>query len=101
MGGSRIGPLGSDLEAQAPISSSPPPFLRGRASVGERGGDSQRGSSGSGDCAPGYSGCLDADAYDYDCAGGTGDGPRYTGTVSVSGSDPFGLDDDGDGTGCE
>ena len=33
--------------------------------------------------------------------GGTGDGPEYTGFVRVTGSDPYGLDADGDGTGCE
>jgi hypothetical protein len=36
-----------------------------------------------------------------DCAGGSGNGPRYVGFVSVSGSDPYGLDADGDGYGCE
>ena len=28
--------------------------------------------------------------------GGTGDGASYTGTVQVTGSDPYGLDSDGD-----
>jgi hypothetical protein len=73
--------------------------------IGERessNDDSGRSDSGSArECASGYSGCLDADASDYDCSGGTGDGPRFTGTVSVTGSDPFGLDADGDGVGCE
>jgi hypothetical protein len=37
-----------------------------------------------------------------DCAGGGGNGPRYvTGPVTVSGSDPYDLDRDGDGIGCE
>jgi hypothetical protein len=37
-----------------------------------------------------------------DCASGRGDGPRYVdGPVSVSGSDPYGLDGNGDGVGCE
>jgi hypothetical protein len=56
-------------------------------------------------CTPGYSPCL---AYhggaDYDCYGGSGDGPYYTapGVVySVTGSDPYGLDADNDGRGCE
>jgi hypothetical protein len=31
----------------------------------------------------------------------TGDGPVYTGTVRVIGPDEYGLDDDGDGVGCE
>jgi hypothetical protein len=53
-------------------------------------------------CDPNYSGaCLDPNASDYDCAGGSGDGPQYTGEVMVVGSDPHGLDSDGDGLGCE
>jgi hypothetical protein len=52
-------------------------------------------------CTPGYSPCLPP-ASDYDCAGGTGDGPKYVaGPVYVTGSDPYGLDADGDGIGCE
>jgi hypothetical protein len=55
----------------------------------------------SANCTPGYSPCL-APAYDYDCAGGSGDGPKYVyGTVRVTGSDPYGLDADGDGYGCD
>jgi hypothetical protein len=52
-------------------------------------------------CHPGYSGCLKQNAGDYDCAGGSGNGPNYTGPVKVSGSDPFDLDRDNDGMGCE
>ena len=52
-------------------------------------------------CHPSYSGCLKMNAGDYDCAGGSGNGPNYTGTVRVYGSDPFGLDRDNDGWGCE
>jgi hypothetical protein len=56
----------------------------------------------SGGCDLRYEGaCLDANAADYDCAGGSGDGPNYTGRVAVVGSDPYGLDADGDGAGCE
>jgi hypothetical protein len=52
-------------------------------------------------CTPGYSPCLPP-ASDYDCAGGSGDGPEYVyGTVTVTGSDPYGLDADNDGVGCE
>ena len=52
-------------------------------------------------CTAGYSPCL-APASDYDCAGGTGDGPEYAqGPIQVSGSDPYGLDSDGDGVACE
>jgi beta-lactam-binding protein with PASTA domain len=54
-------------------------------------------------CEPGYDPCLESGAGDYDCEGGTGDGPNYTGTVSVDQSygDPFDLDRDGDGIGCD
>jgi hypothetical protein len=52
-------------------------------------------------CDPNYSGCLDPNSPDYDCEGGSGDGPDYTGTVTVLGTDHYGLDDDGDGIGCD
>jgi hypothetical protein len=52
-------------------------------------------------CDPNYSGCLDPNAVDYDCERGSGDGPLYTGTVEVLGVDHYGLDDDGDGIGCD
>ena len=51
-------------------------------------------------CTPGYSPCL-TPAPDYDCAGGSGNGPAYTGPVRVTGSDPYDLDADGDGYACE
>lgn len=54
----------------------------------------------SSNCTPGYSPCLPP-ASDYDCLGGTGDGPEFTGFVRVTGSDPYDLDGDGDGFGCE
>lgn len=54
----------------------------------------------SSNCTAGYSPCLPP-ASDYDCSGGSGDGPEYTGYVTVTGSDPYGLDSDGDGAGCE
>jgi hypothetical protein len=54
------------------------------------------------ECHPSYAGaCLDPYSADYDCAGGSGDGPDYTGTVSVVGDDPFDLDRDGDGVACD
>jgi hypothetical protein len=63
------------------------------------------GGGGGSDCTAGYSPCL---VYhggaDYDCAGGSGDGPYYTEpgvTYTVTGSDPYGLDGDNDGLGCE
>ena len=53
-------------------------------------------------CHPSYAGaCLDPAASDYDCAGGSGNGPKYTGPVRVVGPDVFRLDADGDGYGCE
>lgn len=52
-------------------------------------------------CNTNYSGCLRADASDYDCEGGSGDGPYYTATVQVIGYDEYGLDGDGDGIGCD
>jgi hypothetical protein len=52
-------------------------------------------------CDPNYSGCLGPNSSDYDCAGGSGNGPDYTGPVQVVGSDHYGLDADGDGIGCE
>jgi hypothetical protein len=52
-------------------------------------------------CHPSYSGCLKMNAGDYDCASGSGNGPNYTGAVQVYGSDPFDLDRDNDGWGCE
>ncbi len=54
-------------------------------------------------CDSNYDGhCLDPNVYDYDCAGGSGDGPKYVyGTVRVVGSDHYGPDRDGDGIGCE
>ena len=54
-------------------------------------------------CHPSYEGaCLDPTASDYDCAGGSGNGPRYVqGPVKVRPPDPFDLDADADGLGCE
>lgn len=57
-------------------------------------------SAGGSGCTPGYTPCLPP-ASDYDCAGGSGDGPKYTGLVHVTGSDPYDLDRDGDGIGCD
>lgn len=52
-------------------------------------------------CTPGYSPCL-RPMSDYDCAGGSGDGPGYAnGPVRITGSDPYDLDRDGDGVACE
>src|SRR3954453_10404313 len=57
------------------------------------------GGGGSGrNCDPNYAGaCLRPNVSDYDCAGGSGDGPYYTGPVRVVGDDHYDLDRDGDG----
>jgi hypothetical protein len=62
-----------------------------------------RSSGGTATCDSNYKGaCLDPNASDYDCAGGSGDGPKYVqGPVTVVGDDHYGLDADGDGVGCE
>lgn len=53
-------------------------------------------------CHPSYTGaCLDPRAFDYDCLGGSGNGPKYTGRVRVVGPDVFRLDADHDGWGCD
>jgi hypothetical protein len=54
-------------------------------------------------CTSGYSPCI-RPGTDVDCWGGSGNGPRYTKpytTYTVRGSDPYGLDADNDGRGCE
>jgi len=55
------------------------------------------------DCDPSYPDvCLDPAVEDYDCAGGTGNGPEYVeGPIRVLPPDPFDLDREGDGVGCE
>jgi len=54
-------------------------------------------------CHPSYAGvCLTPGIGDYDCAGGSGNGPNYVaGPVRVVGWDEFDLDRDNDGIGCE
>jgi hypothetical protein len=54
-------------------------------------------------CHPSYGGaCLDTGVSDYDCAGGSGNGPEYVpGPVRVVGPDDYELDADGNGVGCE
>lgn len=54
------------------------------------------------DCHPSYEGaCLDPNASDYDCEGGSGDGPEYTGTVRLVGPDEYDLERDDDGIACD
>jgi micrococcal nuclease len=57
----------------------------------------------SGNCHPSYPGvCLAPNAGDYDCQGGSGNGPNYiAGPITVRPPDPFDLDRDRDGIGCE
>jgi hypothetical protein len=63
--------------------------------------DSGADDDGGGGCAPGYEPCVPV-ASDVDCAGGSGNGPAYVqGPVTVTGSDPYDLDRDGDGTACD
>jgi hypothetical protein len=71
------------------------PFVQGLTGGGD--GTSARG------CDPSYpDDCLRDGIGDYDCEGGSGNGPNYvSGPVAVSGADPFGLDANGDGVGCE
>ena len=60
-------------------------------------------SSGKRNCTAGYKPCI-RKGSDVDCYGGSGNGPRYTkpGVVyQVTGSDPYRLDADNDGKGCE
>jgi hypothetical protein len=54
-------------------------------------------------CHPSYRGaCLKTGIGDYDCGGGSGNGPNYVWkTVRVVGPDVFRLDGDRDGYGCE
>jgi hypothetical protein len=62
----------------------------------------RRGDGGGSACDPNYTGaCLNPNSADYDCEGGSGDGPDYTGRVEVVGDDHFDLDRDGDGVACE
>ncbi|WP_210495442.1 excalibur domain-containing protein [Patulibacter sp. SYSU D01012] len=54
-------------------------------------------------CDSNYRGrCLRPDVSDYDCAGGSGNGPYYvSGPFRVVGTDHYGLDADHDGIACE
>ena len=53
-------------------------------------------------CDPNYSGACVPIASDVDCEGGSGNGPAYvSGPVDVVGDDIYGLDNDGNGAGCE
>ena len=86
--GSRLMP-GSTVTLTVAVKAPPPPPVASTSTESSSDG-----------CTPGYSPCLPP-ASDYDCSGGSGDGPKYTGYVTVTGSDPYDLDSDGDGAGCE
>lgn len=60
------------------------------------------GTPGGSRCDSNYRGACVPIASDVDCAGGSGNGPRYVdGPVYVVDHDIYGLDSDGDGVGCE
>ncbi len=92
-GGRRPGGLVTLTVAQPPP---PPP----RPTVAPRPAPTTAAPAG---CDPSYVGqCLHDGIGDYDCASGSGNGPNYvSGPVRVVGSDPFRLDANGDGIGCE
>jgi hypothetical protein len=57
--------------------------------------------SSAGRCDPNYTPCVPIDT-DVDCAGGKGNGPSYVaGPVRVIADDPYDLDRNHDGVGCE
>ena len=72
-----------------------------RTAIGRKRLSSPPGSSPS--CDASYKGaCLKQNVSDYDCAGGSGDGPYYVqGPITVVGDDHYDLDRDGDGVACE
>jgi endonuclease YncB( thermonuclease family) len=75
--------VGADRSSKPVCPTSPVGF----AGTGQQGGG-QKG------CAPGYSPCVPVYPPDVDCA-------DVNGPVTVTGTDPHGLDADGDGTACE
>lgn len=50
-------------------------------------------------CNPNYSGCVPV-ASDVDCVGGAGDGPAYATDITVTGTDVYRLDPDGNHHSC-
>ena len=69
-------------------------------SNGSISGGSPTENIGNNGCNKNYSGCLSKKG-DYDCLGGNGDGPNFTGKVQVLGYDEYKLDRDGNGIACE
>ena len=89
---------GSDSEETGGVSSGEGLTGAGQPGGGAGGGG---GGAGGGSCTPGYSPCLPP-RPDYDCANRPGDGPGYAkGYYSVETPDPYDLDYDNDGLGCE
>ncbi len=87
---------------RADLGDMPDPFSSPEAGDGVSGGSEVETAPRASDCDPNYAGdCLDPSVSDYDCLGGSGNGPEYTGKVQVVGIDHYGLDRDGDGVGCE
>lgn len=86
---------------RAPIATSPPPPPPAQvacANVTDAAGSPLPCTGG---CTPGYSPCIPP-GDDVDCAGGSGNGPRYVqGPITVTGPDIYGLDRDGNGVGCQ
>ena len=86
--------LGDRFVYALTVTQGPKPRPKRRPSSSPGGGPS---------CDAGYSGaCLKPGVGDYDCAGGSGNGPNYVdGPIQVIGNDPHDLDSDGDGIACE
>ena len=96
----RLASLGMWRVTVTPRPPTPAPIIpSATSSSGGGGGDSDDG----GNCHPSYpSVCLAPNIGDYDCAGGSGNGPNYVrGPIRVLPPDPFRLDGDNDGIGCE
>jgi hypothetical protein len=94
------------LDSGRLVESLPPATPRYDPDEGSSGGSGGSGGGGSGgttNCDPHYTGyCLKDGIGDWDCKGGGGDGPNYVPVrVRVVGGDPFRLDGDHDGYGCE
>jgi hypothetical protein len=100
--GTAIDAYGADHAAKYACSGHLGPAEADACSGTDPGVDSKPPSGSADRCDPNYAGaCLDPNSPDYDCAGGSGDGPDYTGQVEVIGNDHYGLDRDGDGIGCD
>ncbi len=77
------------------VAKAPPPPPPEAAAAPETAAPSES----SGPCSA--SSCLPP-ASDYDCAGGSGNGPEYvSGPITIDDHDPYDLDSDGDGVACE